>query len=412
MRQTNKLYITQYICKHVKTCLVLFLIISAHLNLLAQTNKLTLKQVVDSAKANNPRLLNEALRPKFYELKGSGSDLHSTEINYSYGNIYSTRIDKSLSISQNFGSPVAWFAQKAFRKQMQKLGTAESELNSKLIIASVKAAYFNSVYCKQKLNLLKDVLSACAENYPFDSIQSEKNDSLILEKIYCESALSDLEINYNAAYNDYLISKNNLVQQAFLNKEAEPANSQLEMYELEVNSDTSTRTPSNLYRNLYLQQYLLANKKVKLEKSKFFPEIKAGYSFNSINGANGFSVWQVGISLPIWFCEQNTKVKGAKLEQQFAQNEFNWQHSNIDATTANLLTEMNKYFEQISYFDGYSLKQAQSLIDISKRLFEAKKISYYKHIQNIQAAYKVKLNYLDAIINYNLKAIELEVYAY
>ena len=380
--------------------------------IIGQVNKLSLKQILDSAKTNNPHLQNLILSAQLTGIKGGFINIHPTDISYYKGNLYSAKIDTRTEITQNFGSPATWIANKSLQNEMVKLGIAESELNSRVILASIKSAYYNCVYYNQRLSLLKELLSVCSEAYPFDSISVVSNDTLLLEKIISESNIADLESRKNQAYNDYLISQNNLVQQAFLNHEAEPSNSQLEMYEIEVNTDTSTRTPSNLFRNYYKHLYLLSKEKVKVEKSRFFPEIKAGYSNNSINGTNGYSIWQVGVSLPIWIFEQNNKVKAAKIEQKIAQNELTWQHSNIDATTANILTDLNKYFEQLNYFNGFALKQSQTLLETSKRLFESRKISFNNHIQNIQAAYKIKLDYLETLINYNLKAIELEVYAY
>ena len=149
----------------------------------------------------------------------------------------------------------------------------------------------------------------------------------------------------------------------------------------------------------------------KVEKSKFFPEISAGYFNQDIDEINGLDGWQVSLAFPIWFFSQNSTIKQAKINSDIALNNLEYQKFNIEKEVENLLFELNKHFKQIIFYKDHALLQAEQLIYTSKIQYEKEEIDYFEYIQGISTGLKLKMNYLETLNNYNQTAIQLEYYA-
>jgi hypothetical protein len=58
------------------------------------------------------------------------------------------------------------------------------------------------------------------------------------------------------------------------------------------------------------------------------------------------------------------------------------------------------------------LTHADIILQTSRAKFNAEEIDYLEFTEDIAEAFKIKLEYLETMNNYNQKAIQLEYYAY
>ena len=56
-----------------------------------------------------------------------------------------------------------------------------------------------------------------------------------------------------------------------------------------------------------------------VEQSHFFPEISVGYTRQDILPLKNLNAWMIGVSFPIYFLPQKSKVKQARLTATSAQ---------------------------------------------------------------------------------------------
>ena len=185
-----------------------------------------------------------------------------------------------------------------------------------------------------------------------------------------------------------------------------------EIYFIKHNTNVKNINYDN-FSNAYTEyQISLSNEKLadyRIEKSKYFPEISIAYARQKMAPLTGLNACLVGISIPIIFFPQQSRIKQAKIEYEISKNEEEYNKNEILFKLFELATNINR--ENI-LIDSYieSFNNADSIIkSIYAKLND--KINIMKFIQIIKNAEEVKTRNLENIYRYNLAAIEYELYS-
>ena len=373
--------------------------------------RLTLKQLIDSAFTNHPEIKNAELN--IVSAKSQNKifpDIKPTEINYERGQMFSAYIDDKLEIKQNFGSPFTWKSKASYARNLVDLKKSEALLTKAQISNRIKAAYYECIYEMNRIKILDDQKALYSELLHIVDLHYKSCDTDKLEKSIAENQLALIISRSDEAYNDYLLAKNNLVKEAYINSDFEPVDEDLDMYQIEFSTDTLNPTRVNILSDYYSQQSSLATASVKLANSKFYPEISAGYFNQSINGEKNFTGFQIGLVMPLWFIPQAANRREALAQKQIAENELNWQKFNIKNNSEKLKIKLNKYFERLNYFYDFALKNADTLETLALKKLKADSLNTNEYLQSISTAYDIRLEYLETLKKYNQAAIELELY--
>jgi cobalt-zinc-cadmium resistance protein CzcA len=374
-------------------------------NAYCQSVKLSLAAVIDSAMNNHPQIKNTNLNENIASAaKQTIFDIHPTTFSYEKGQLFSNVSDSRFEIVQNFGSPVAPFAKAKYVNSQINLIEAESQVIKLQIVIRVKKAYYDCVYKVNRYNLLKKQLELFEGFSEKMTLHHELGNISLLEKTMAEAEYADVQSNVDQAYNDVLLANNLLSQEAYITTEIEPVEQELYMYMVD-----KSNSATNIYSDYYTSRINLSQAKIKVEQAIFFPEIFAGYFNQSINKNGGFSGWQVGINVPLWFFNQNYKCTEAKTQKLIALNEYEYQDFNNKKNTESLIIELNKLFERLNYFYNNGLKQANTLEKTANQQISSEDIDYSDYLKCMNMALKIKLDYLETLNHYNQKAIELEL---
>jgi cobalt-zinc-cadmium resistance protein CzcA len=377
----------------------------------SQVMVLTPERAVELAFASHPQVKNSELRIKqALFLKESAIQIPSLNFNYYYGQIHSVYNDKTWSVTQSLGSIPSYIINQDLAGKKLELSKSELEMNKRDLQMKVRSAYFSWIYRLNRMNALNEELEI---HYDFLKVVKNK-----FEKGELGEQVLALAINTQAENeNDVLNAEDEADLGAIALKELIltddsiiPESSELEMIAILPSTDSLKRFSAEVQLNQLVQQIEIQKSELKLEKWKFFPELHAGYFNQEIGGISGFRGWQAGLSFPLWFLPQNSAVKRAKIETEMAQNNLKSMQFILDKTIDGLLTELNKAFRQISYSEKYQLKQAEELIQFSRNKFQKEEIGYLEYLKAISDAMKVKMDFLDALENYNQIAVKLEYF--
>ncbi len=74
--------------------------------------------------------------------------------------------------------------------------------------------------------------------------------------------------------------------------------------------------------------------------------------------------------------------------------------------------ELNQHFKRLQYFSRVALDHAHLILETNRARFEKEDIDYVEYTRNIGESFRIKLEYLVTLNEYNQTAIELEFYAY
>jgi hypothetical protein len=74
--------------------------------------------------------------------------------------------------------------------------------------------------------------------------------------------------------------------------------------------------------------------------------------------------------------------------------------------------ELDGYFIRLQFYYSFGLAHSETILQTSRTKFNTEEIDYLAFTENIAEAFKIKLEYLETLNNYNQSAIQLEYYAY
>ena len=373
--------------------------------------KISITQAVETALANNPDLQNAQLSIKESKLAKKGVlNFEPTQFNYHHGQINSMLIDQSFEIDQNFGSILTHFKNGKYLNEKIALSETEYTIAEKQVTVLVKKAYLKWVFIINQYKIKQQKADLLKEFVRITQLKYNLGESNVLEQIIAETEYASVNNEIQKIKEELMIAENNLKQ--IMNKEGDyiPESDSLEIISLNPSTDTDERFSSAILLNYYNNLYLIEQAKLNIERSKFFPEISAGYFNQEINNTPGFNGWSIGVSFPVWFIPQNVSVQQAKIESEKALNTLEYQKFNIEKEIENLVIKLDQLQNNLIYYHENALIKADALITMATLQFEKEDIEYFEFLESIKTALDIKLNYLNTLFEYNITAVDLEFY--
>lgn len=370
---------------------------------------ISLNQAIQLMKTQNPHAKNARLLVEAAETnKASALDFHPTEFVYYNGQLNGAVNDKYFEVNQNFGSPLAHYYKGKINKEALEQAKTHSLLSINELTAQLKSEWFEWVFAQNKLALVENEIKVFEDNLgdAFPDTMPTGNELLTLTM--AQTKYGEVQTRKFQADADYKMATNRMKKILFTTDNIAPADTTLEMYAI----TTKTSGPDKFFPATHLQFY---NQHVKLktqetnyERSRLFPEITAGYFNQQIMGISGLQGFMIGITVPLWFMPQKTKIKQAIIQRNMAQNELDYQSYELELKIENLKTELDKDFVQISFYSENALKQADMLEQSLLSRYKNKEILINEFLIAIRDVYATRLEFLDIVKHYNQVAVELE----
>jgi cobalt-zinc-cadmium resistance protein CzcA len=336
-------------------------------------------------------------------------NLPPTEISYGYGQYHSTLYDKVFVVKQNFGSPLAHLRRKQQEDQMLQLAEAEQRLTIKQIIVNVKTAFYNQVfeYCKLKeLKYQIDKLAFLDEEL---RVLNEKGDSSLLDLAILETRYAEVQNDAFQAEQEWLKSCNELKKAVYTDSSIVAADTILELYAIMTSGKGMDKFRPTSQIVWYQKQEDIARADIKTQQARLFPEITASYFNQEIYHSKGYQGFSVGVTLPLWFVQDKNNIEKARLNQQLAKNETQYQAFVLIKTIENLKIQLDQLFVTIGYFRENALRQADLIEKTADVNRQSGKMPALDYLDAIRTASKIRIDYLQKLRDYNATALQLEL---
>ena len=396
--------------------IMLMLILATGFNSFAQEDnqavqKINIQQAVELALENNPTIKNARLSVTSAQKQKQGIlNFQPTEFSYQRGQINSALIDQSFEINQNFGSLLTHFQSGKLVKENIHLSEKELQLAQKNITAETKIAWYHWILLINQHKIKQKQVELYQEFVRIAQLKYELGESNLLEQTMAETEYASTKNELLKLTEQLIIAENNLKQIMHIEGNLLPENDSLAIYALPAGTNPHERFSSSILLDYYENLFRIENAKYNMERSRFFPELSAGYFNQQIDQVDGFTGWSIGLSMPIWFLPQNAQVQQAKIEAQKAQNTFNYQKFNLEKEIENLVLQLDQIQNDLLYYHESALKKAEILRRTARSKFEKEEINYMEFIQSIKTAQEINLGYLETLYRYNETAIKLEFY--
>jgi cobalt-zinc-cadmium resistance protein CzcA len=147
---------------------------------------------------------------------------------------------------------------------------------------------------------------------------------------------------------------------------------------------------------------------ISLQKQHWLPDLNLEYFQGRNNGlSQSLYGFQVGIAVPILFSGNVSKTKVAQLESQSWEEQKLNQEQKMTQFIRQQQNEIAKYQESINYYNATGKKLSEEIIKVANSSYKNGEIDFFQYIQSLENAVAIKIEYVEAVLQFNSNQLEL-----
>ncbi|HRO47177.1 CusA/CzcA family heavy metal efflux RND transporter [Agriterribacter sp.] len=397
---------------------VLFLLLCGSVQ---SQQRLTLDEMLKMGSAQNLHLQSLKKEAGYWEQLQSGVfDPGKTQAGGEYGGINGIQKDTRFFVSQDFNLPVVYRRQQQLYKSRQ---TAQEQLvnwKQAELQREIKLVFYALIDGQERKQLLQRLDSVYSRFQQSADLRLKAGESNVLEKTTADAQLQQLQLQQQQLNADILLLQQQL--QWLLRTDALllPAYTSLKM-ESTILADSASVTAHPQIQYSQLQEKI-ATAQTGVEKAKLSPDFAVGYSNQSIigyhsadgvhqkyySGSNRFHIASLTVGIPLFNGAAKARIKAGRIQEEVAGINTKATEQFIKHNLQQLTTTYQKEQNNLQYYENTGLQQAELIIQTAKLSFENGEISYLEWTTLMNNAVSIRLNYIDAVHQYNQTLIELE----
>lgn len=373
---------------------------------------LSLNEALELAKIQNMGIQAADLGIRSEErFSKTAFDLPKTEVSTAFGHLNGRdRKDVSLSVSQSF-SPFSYGKKKQVLNKNLDAARINKEGMELEVEFAVRQAWENMLYAISKEVLLTEQATLLKGFSKSAELRYTTGETTLMESNVAKA--KEQELNVLITQNKSNLENEKERIKTLLNLEGDFMPSEMEL----LYDKHDALSDYDLNENIRLKMMENTIEKIdatrKLERAAFLPDFTLGYTAESESGWDagamknygkelGLSSYSVGISIPIFFGSQSAKVKGLKYQVEQAKAEQAYLKKQVAEQVKQQLEIINAQEKLIDYYVEQALQNALTIKDHATKSYNNGDISYVEYIQSVETALTIQMNYLDAVLEYNL----------
>lgn len=369
----------------------------------------SLEEAVTIALENHPRLKTAmASIERSRASRGESWEVSPTTFNYSWGQINGeTRNDNQMEITQSLGSLLTPFYKNALVNRQVTTGEYYRDLVKKEITAEVKQAWAYYQYAFHLCALYKEQIEWAGRLRKASQLRYEQGDITLLERNMSSTLVADLQTRLSQAEEELQLATRRFSWTCYSDSPLLPMDTTLVLFPARV----AEIAPSDIHLNYFRSVADEKKAMLRIERSRFFPELSVGYVRQKIAPLSGLDSWMVGISFPVLFFPQHSRVRQAKIDSYIARTEAESNIRQLNNKVEELSVALRKEGENIRYYTTGALPEADALLKSATVQFKESETDITQFVQSLNAAREIRRGYIEAVYAYNISALELELYS-
>lgn len=369
----------------------------------------SLEEAVTIALENHPRLKTAtASIERSRASRGESWEVSPTTFNYSWGQINGeTRNDNQMEITQSLGSLLTPFYKNALVNRQVATGEYYRDLVKKEITAEVKRAWAYYQYAFHLCALYKEQIEWAGRLRKASLLRYEQGDITLLERNMSSTLVADLQTRLSQAEEELQLATRRFSWTCYSDSPLLPMDTTLVLFPARI----AEIAPSDIHLNYFRSMADEKKAMLRIERSRFFPELSVGYVRQKIAPLSGLDSWMVGISFPVLFFPQHSRVRQAKIDSYIARTEAESNIRQLNNKVEELSVALRKEGEHIRYYTTGALPEADALLKSATVQFKESETDITQFVQSLNAAREIRRGYIEAVYAYNISALELELYS-
>ncbi len=373
----------------------------------AQTKQLDLDEVYNLAMENNAGLKASSLKvEEANALIGNAFDFDKTEIYYNYdeNNMAVNDIPlKVFGIQQDFLFPTLYFAGKKLNEATYHLESSSHKIKRKILERDITSAYYQMQYEIEKESVYKKMDSFYKTFAYAAKRRFETGETNYLEKITSQAKQKQLQTLYIQSQED--VNSALVYVQKIVQSEDEFTIKPEKIKKLDLNI---LNLNENMGMTYFENKKSLFQAKNSFEKQRLLPDISLNYFQGTNSDLNyNLSGYQIGLKIPLLFSGNASKIKASKIAQEIVQQQAEDYKIELSSKQAQLLSQLRKYEEALSYYDNEGKNLSEEIFDTAKFSYKNGEINFFQYIQSLENAFGILLIYLDNLNLYNQTVIKI-----
>lgn len=380
---------------------------------ISQNKNITADQAVQIALENNKGLRASANKVnQSKQLVGIAFNFDKTEVYYHYDENNLAENGQPLKVfglSQSIKFPTIYGTQRKAEKQKTQLSLQAYTVNERILKKEVYQAYYNVVY---RIHVVKQYRYLDSLYSQFSNAAQKRysvGETNLLEKLTAESKQKDISLllsqskeNLKKAY----MTLNQWLQSDSTYLVIEQPSPLLQLKDWNISEHPALQ---------YLEtEKELSQTALSLERQQLLPDINVSVFQGTNNGLNAktYSGFQAGLSIPLWFGANKSKINAAKTETMIKENEYENYKIQLESKYNGLYSDLKKYKESIDYYTNTGKTLAKELTMTASKAFKNGEIDFLQYVQLLENSRTIELNYLQNLFNYNSTVLELNYLTY
>jgi cobalt-zinc-cadmium resistance protein CzcA len=376
---------------------------------------------INTALKNNLEMQSRQLNVQSsVTLKKSVFELPKTNINFQFGQYNSINQDKAFQINQSIPFPTYYSAKSNLYKAELQGSQFQQQATANEIKAQAQYWFYQLQYLQNAKKQLQSLDSLYNDFVSASALRYKTGETNLLEKTTAETKRGQLSLLLQQNQTDYTTAYNSLKTLMNASEEFTIDNTgNFQPLVLSNALDTSMIANNAALRVLY-QQAVIAEHNKKVETASTLPDFNVGYfnqsliGVHTVNGADvyfdgskRFTGFNIGISIPLTFFSNASKIKSLDYKTQALQKEADNGKLILQTQLQNAFQQYNQNLSQYDYYKSTALPNAEIIISTAKVGFKSGDIGYIEYLQALQTATDVQLNYLQSIIQINQSIINI-----
>jgi len=159
---------------------------------------------------------------------------------------------------------------------------------------------------------------------------------------------------------------------------------------------------------------------MKLEQSKLLPDFQIGYfnqsltGFQNVNGqeqffnrADRFSGYTAGISFPLWFVPQKSRIEKSKIQKEAVEQAFISKQLNLKLQYSGILNDVMISDKELDYLESTAIPVSIKAVENAELAWKNGEIGYLELIQAIEQQQLSQNLWFDAITKFTHAVLQL-----
>lgn len=372
-----------------------------------QEKTISVEEAIEIALRNNSGLkASEQRVEQSRQLIGSAIDIDKTEIYYQkdQNNIAPNNLPLNVwGVSQSIQFPTIYGAQKKVQQSKTKLHSDQYLIDQKGVTKEVSKLYYEIVYWQQMQHNYT-YLDSLFESFEYAANRRfEQGASNYLEKLTAETKRKEISLKLEQIQES--IHKSYITWHQWLQSDTtfRVKNNKLTKVEL-VPLDTLNHPILAYYQDAQDLSY----QQLSLEKKRLLPDLHASVfqGTNNGTGRQNYAGFQVGVSVPLWFGSQKSKIAAAKTANLVIELEGENYKTQLISKYRALKSDLRQYEKGIDYYQSTGKKLAEETVFHAMKAFKSGEIDFLQYVQLLENSKNIESNYLTSLFQYNVTVLE------